>query len=64
MQIMIKTNQAFKVSLSQDIEYLDKAMKRPLVDVDYSDFEEKIIRKEAARLRDREKPVQVEAGQP
>ncbi|MCA8891465.1 hypothetical protein [Maricaulis sp.] len=61
---MIKTNQAFKVSLSQDIEYLDKAMKRPLVDVDYSDFEEKIIRKEAARLRDREKPVQVEAGQP
>ncbi|HCK32324.1 MAG: hypothetical protein CMH32_00310 [Micavibrio sp.] len=50
---MLKTNKAFDISLKLSIAYLDEAMRRPFVEVDYSPYEAEILAKEAKKLRAR-----------
>lgn len=50
---MIKTNQAFKDSLDHDIEYLEAAMKRPFAEVDYREFDNEFVERDAERLNKR-----------
>lgn len=58
---MLKTNEAFKKSLAADIAYLAIAMRRPLVDVDYSEFEGELLAREAEKLRNKNSQKGVQA---